>query len=154
MVSHVSNHVFSIPRWLIFSWFSTLLCREAGIIILLPSIAIPSMTTSSLKDQYGCTSFITSALVDGHPCITWINSAPIWSSYRVACLISSPVIHFGMSVHVSMACMFMFSLIPSIPSSQFSHGLCLDSQSAINISGPVLCILPVLYFLKSATSGL
>ena len=78
---------------------SVLLCSDAGAIILLSFMAIPSMITiSSLYDQYGCSTFCTSAFVYGQPYNTYSESIPTWSSSGAANLISSDVMQSGISM--------------------------------------------------------
>ena len=58
--THTNNLIFSILTLVTCNWSSGLFCKDAGIIISLPFITIPSVTTiSSVKDQYGCISFMT-----------------------------------------------------------------------------------------------
>ena len=140
------------------NWSHTLFCKDAGIIIFLLFITIPSMTiTSSLKDQYCCTSFMASAPLYDQACITQVNSIPRWSSCRITHLVSSVVMHSRMSVHVLVE----FRLTPVIFSSQFSLWLCHDNQSAINTwiltcTGSLCCIdgYVVRFFVACVTESL
>ena len=62
----------------------------------------------------------------------------------LVCGIPYIAMQFGMSVSVSIALMLIF--IPSISSSLFTLWFCLDSQSAMNRSGPGLKIIFTLYW--------
>ena len=51
--------VFSIPKWFICNFSSSLFCRNISIMILLLFIAsLSKMKISSLNDQYGCAFFV------------------------------------------------------------------------------------------------
>ena len=104
--------VFLIPIWFMF-------------IVILSVITI-----SSLNDQYGCGSFCTSALIHGPLCNVHSDSQYRCSSSVLADLISSALVHCGMSMCDSIA--FMFMLIPCISLSLFVSWLCLDNQSLMN----------------------
>ena len=135
-----NNLVFSMPMLLKCNWSSALFCRDND---LIPFIAIPYMTTSSLKGQYVCTSFTTSALVVGWPCITQVKSVPVWSSSRSAHLI---LLHHAF--HNVCTCFYdpFVRLFPSISLSLCWLWLCLDNQSGISSWGPDLYRILMLYW--------
>ena len=157
MASQANSLVFSIPMWLTCSQSISLLCRDVDNVIILHFIGIMSMINSSLKDQHVDISFMTSAVVEGQQYITWVQRAPTWSPSLVAHLISSAVMHYGMSMHVSMAS--IFRLIPGISSSKFSLWLCLDRKSAMNnwvlaCTGYLCCVyVDVVGFFVACVTG-
>ena len=135
--------VFFIPLWLRSTHLSDFSCNATGTMIILPFIAVPSMiATSSLNDQYGCSSFCTSAFVNGLPWSTDFDSMPQCSSSSVTLLISSAVMKSGMTMNDSIA--FIVMHMPGIFSSLFISWLILDSQSAMNNCGPGFHSIPML----------
>ena len=92
MDSCANSLVFSIPMWFRSSCLSALCCSAVGTIILLPFIAIPSITAIlSLNDQNSCSSFCNLAFADGQLWSTSSDIMPRNSSSIVAILISSAV---------------------------------------------------------------
>ena len=109
---HTNSLVFSISLWLTCSSSSTFSCRDDGTVILLPLIMVLSVPAiSSLNDQYH-----TSHNSTGHLCL----------SSRFSSHISSSLMHSEMSVHVSIA--FMFMHIPGISSSLWCYGYVLIAK--------------------------
>ena len=105
--SHASSLVFSIL--LRCSRSSALSCSVAGNIILLPFIVISAMIAIlSQNDHYDCSCFCTSAFVNGQSWSTSSNSMPTCSSSSIAILISSPIMHSGMSLHDSIHAWYFF----------------------------------------------
>ena len=167
MDSCANNLVFPMSIWLTCSWSRALYCRVAGILILLLFCAVPSVTAMlSLNDhdQYGCIFCWWPPMYHVSPQLT---CSLMWSLSCVACLISSAIIHSGMSLHVSVTLIFRF--IHRIPLPLSLSWLCHDNQSAINSCSPGLYKILMLYwwmysrilsdrvvisFLKIATSGL
>ena len=144
MNSYASSLVFSITMWFRCSCFSAFSCSTAGIIILLPFIAILSMIViPSVNDQYGYRSFCISALVSGQSWNKRHNNMPMCSLSSIANLISFAFMQFGMSVHDSIALMLMH--IPRMSSSLLVLRLCLEIQSAMNSYGPDFYSFPTLY---------
>ena len=83
--------------------FNAFSCSAAGIIIILPFIAIPSMIAiSCLNDQYGCRCLCTSALIDSQLWSMNSDSMPMCLLSIIANLISSAIMQSGMSVHDSI----------------------------------------------------
>ena len=119
--------VSSMLIWLIYTSFSVLTCSDVGMILLLPSMPIPSMTAiSSLNDQKSCSSFCTSGFVDSQLHSTCSANA-LWCSFsRVHSLISSAIMQSGMSVINSIALMVM--CMPCISSPLFILFLCLHTN--------------------------
>ena len=114
-------------------WYVTaqggLCCKAAGIVIILTFLTFPSMTAMlSWNGQY-CFSSLTSALVSSQQFTTYAVSASRWSYAWFACLISSAIMHSGISIHVLTTLMLSFT--PFISSSLPSVWLCLDKQSAM-----------------------
>ena len=117
MDSLASRCAFPMPIWLRYSWFSALFCCDAGTIILLPVMVIPSMITNySLNEHYGCMFPPHLDFVGGQQCNTYSDRMPKCSSSRFASL-PSTVMHSGISVHDSTA--FMVIHIPGISLSMF-----------------------------------
>ena len=93
-------------------------CSDAFTIILLPFMAILSIIVISfLNEQYGCSSICSSDFIDGQPCNTYYDSMPKCLLSRVIILISSTVMHSGISIHDFIT--FMVMHIPSIFSPLF-----------------------------------
>ena len=87
-------------------------------VILLPLMSIPSMTTiSSLNDEKGCRSFCTSAFIGGQPWRMSSAKALKCLSFKVPYLISSTVMTSGISVPDSTVLMVMY--MPGISLSPF-----------------------------------
>ena len=125
---------FYMSMWLMCSCFIALSCNDVGIILLLPLRAIPSMiATSSLHEQYSCSSFSISVIGDGKAWSMSSTNALRCSSSRATCLFSSTAMQSGMSMHDTIAVMVMH--MPNISSSPFVSWLCLDSQSVMNRCG-------------------
>ena len=91
---------------------------DAGTIILLPFMAVPSMVAiSCLNDQYGRSYFCTSAFVNSHPWSTSSVRMLQCLSSRVAVLIYSDVMQSVLSMHDYNALMIMH--MPGISPSLF-----------------------------------
>ena len=106
----------------------------------LPLSIMPSITaSSSLYDQYGCKSVHSSSLLSGQPEIIIPFSCCRGLSSDDVCCISAIDTHSGMSVMVCIQ--FTHTSMPFIGLSFPSVLLCLDSQSAIKISGPGLYMI-------------
>ena len=74
---HTSSVVFSIPIWLLCSWFNICFCSSLGIMSHLPFSIIPSITAiSSLKVQFNLISCGPSFLPSGKP---MAHSLSCWS---------------------------------------------------------------------------
>ena len=102
--------------------FITLSYNEAGMLVLLPLMAIKSMVSiSSLNDLYSCSYLVPQFFVNG--------KVLRCSSSKVTSLISCAVMQSGMSQHDSITLMVMH--MPGISSSLF-FWLCLDSQFVMN----------------------
>ena len=108
------------------------------------SIMPPITASSSLYDQSGCTSMCSSSLLSGQPEIIIPFSCCRWLSSDDACCISATDTHSGISVAdcLMSTCISMPLIGLSFP----SVWLCLDSQSAIKISGPGLYMIWTLYW--------
>ena len=150
--------------WLICSCFCICCCNAFGITIPLPFMTTPLITAMSSENaHYALMSCASWFLLLGHPCMAYsIRCWRCWS-WDVASCTPCIVIHFGMLVIDCIALILVY--MPVISSSLFLPWLCLDSQSAMNRSGPGLYIILTLYwcilcdnvptsFLKMATSGL
>ena len=106
---------------------------------------IPSVTaSSSLYDQYCCTSACSSSLLSGQPVIIIPFSCCRWVSNDDAHCISTIDMHSGISIEVCMASTWMS--LPLIGLSFPSVWLYLNSQSQIKISGQGLYIIWILYW--------
>ena len=106
MGSYASSIVFSTAIWLRLSCISALSWSAAGTIILLPFIAVHSMSAiSSVNYQYGCNSFCSSNFVDGQQWSMSSDNMPRCLSYIVAILISSALMQLGMLMHESIVLM-------------------------------------------------
>ena len=108
------------------------------------SIMLSITANSSLYDQYGCMSTCRSSLLSGQPVIIISFSCCRWEFSDNAHCISAIDMHFGISIAVCMASTHMS--MPFIGLSFPSVWLCLDSQSAIKISGPGLYMIWTLYW--------
>ena len=125
--------------WSAYCWSSAHFCRVSDSIILLFCLYSMYFHQWQLlhlwRSSMSVFSFMTSVLVDDHQYITLVNNTHVWSSSMFEQLISSTIIHSGMSVHVCM--IFMLRLITGISLSQFLLVFCLDSLPSISpwISG-------------------
>ena len=111
----------------------------------LPLSIMPSITaSSSLYDQYGCMSMHSSSLLSGQPEIIIPLGCCRWLLSDDACCISAIDTHSGISImvcncfHLYFHALYWF-ILPSV-------WLCLDSQSAMKISGPGLYMIWILYW--------
>ena len=143
--SWASSFVFSMPMWFVYNWLSTCSFKLLVIMMHLPLSITPFITaSSSLYDQYGCKSAYSSSLLSGQPEIIIPFSCCRWLSSDDACCISAIHTHSGISVTVCIASTFIS--MPLIGLSFPSVWLCLNSQSAMKISGPGLYMIWTLYW--------
>ena len=111
----------------------------------LPLSITPSITaSSSLYDQYGCKSAHSSSLLSSQPEIIIHFSCCRWLSSDDAYCISAIDTHSGISVMVCITS--TCTSMPFIGLSFPSVWLCLNSQSAMKISGPGLYMIRTLYW--------
>ena len=111
----------------------------------LPLSITPSNTaSSSLYDQYGCKSTCSLSLLSGQPVIIIPFSCCRWLFSDDAYCISAIDTHSGISIAVCMASTLMS--MPFIGLSFPSVQLCLNSLSAMKISGTGLYIIWTLYW--------
>ena len=143
--SWANSFVLSMPMWFVCSWLSTYSFKLFGMMMHLPLSITPSITAIlSLYDQYGCKSVHISSLLSGQPEIIISFSCCRWLSSDDACCISAIDTHSGISVTVCIAS--TCTSMPFIGLSFPSVWLCLDSQSAMKISGPGLYMIWTLYW--------
>ena len=105
----------------------------------------PSITNmSSFMDQYGLMPWCNCSLACGQPVIIKCCSLCKCSSCLVACWIYCMDMHSDISVATCTTSTLMSN--PLITLFLFSWWLCWDSQCAIQISGPGLYIVLILYW--------
>ena len=131
--------------WLTCSWSSACGCSTLGMIIHLPFMITPSITDmSSLMGQYGLMSRCNCFLASSQPVIIKHCSLCKCLSCLVTCWIQYMDMHSGTSVTTCTSSTLMSK--PLMTSSLSSLWLCLDSQSAIKISGPGFYTILIMYW--------
>ena len=115
--------------------------------IPLPFIVIPSMTaTSSLSDQFGCSSFLTLALDDNHPCITWytkvfiiLHCMPDLFCHHAFCDVCVCFNHIDAQVHTCDFCLWITSQLCRVVSLAYIRflsctGVCIRGSAVISVT--------------------
>ena len=136
---------FSMPMWLVYNCFNACCCNTLDITIHQPLTATPSITAMSSQNiQYVMMYHSNWSSLSGHSCMIYSMSCWRCCSYDVTSFSSLNVIHSGTLVVNCMALMFI--CMPLISLYLFSSWFWLDSQSAMNKSGPRLFMILTLYW--------